>query len=225
MKKRFFEPYIGPSYIQGINGKKVLIVGASFYCAHIECPFFMKCTSVQAKDSSKYDAKCPVYKEMGRTLHDEPSNSVSDEPSTYVTFANGMSQFVGGGDYTTVWDHVAFTNYVQFFLPGSGASFRPTTGSDISERDFEAFLEVVKRLAPDVIIIWGCVINSRLKEQNEFVFDKDLLKSTDYYLCHMRVPGVSHDIALVNPNHPSSSAWHSDKAQFDKYLKKALELC
>ena len=42
------------------------------------------------------------------------------------------------------------------------------------------------------------------------------------YVCHMRLPGVNHDIALVNPNHPSSSAWHYDKANFDTYFHKIL---
>ena len=57
---------------------------------------------------------------------------------------------------------------------------------------------------------------------SEYVFDKEILKDTDWYVCHMRLPGVNHDIALVNPNHPSSSAWHSDKANFDTYFHKVL---
>lgn len=31
MEKRFFKPFVGDRYQEGINGKKILVVGASFY--------------------------------------------------------------------------------------------------------------------------------------------------------------------------------------------------
>ena len=35
--KRFFKPFIGDGYSSGINGQKVLVIGASFYCANPDC--------------------------------------------------------------------------------------------------------------------------------------------------------------------------------------------
>ena len=219
---KFFYPFIGKDYNQGINGKRVLILGASFYCPKVDCKYYKDCTDTKTKDSSKYDMICPEYDKKGLCLHEEPTNSINSEYSTYVTFAKGLAHFIGSNDYVNIWNHLAFTNYVQFFLPGSGENFRPTNASDLSERDFNAFIEVLKLLSPNIVVIWGCVINSRLKEFNEYVFDKEILKDTDWYVCHMRLPGVNHDIALVNSNHPSSSAWHSDKPNFDTYFHKVL---
>ena len=51
-KSSFFKPYRGEKYETGINGKKILVVGASFYCTDKSCKFFTKCTDVIKKDSS-----------------------------------------------------------------------------------------------------------------------------------------------------------------------------
>ena len=45
MLRTFFKPYIGKFYNQGIKGKKILILGASFYCPKTEYPFFISCTN------------------------------------------------------------------------------------------------------------------------------------------------------------------------------------
>lgn len=222
MENRFFEPYVGESYAKGIKGKKVLVLGASFYCPHTECEFYGQCTDVGTKDSSAFDSICPLYKPYDKLLHNEPSYSVADSPKTYRTFASCMSRYLGEDDCAAVWSHLAFTNYVQFFLPASAKGFRETRWSDLSERDFKAFIETLKELEPDIVIIWGCVINSRIKEENEYVIDKHMLRSTDGYLCHMQLPGVAKTISLLNPYHPSSSAWHSTLAEFDRYFIVAL---
>lgn len=222
MLRTFFKPYIGKFYNQGIKGKKILILGASFYCPKTECLYFEKCTNTSIKDSSPYDHVCPEYKANGICLHDEPTNSIENWYPTYQTFAKGLEQFVDDADYNSIWSHLAFTNYVQFFLPSNGENFRTTNENDISERDFNAFIDVVKELAPDIVVVWGCVINSHVKEQNPYVYDKAMLKQNEDYLCHMKVPSLDHNIAIVNPNHPSSPSWHSDKKRFLIYFEKAL---
>ena len=72
-----------------------------------------------------------------------------------------------------MWSHLAFTNYVQFFLPSDGDSFRTTKASDLSERDFDAFIEVVKELSPDIVIVWGCVINTSVNNQKAGFANKE----------------------------------------------------
>ncbi len=220
---RFFKPYVGSQYHKGIKGKKVLILGASFYCNKVECDFYSKCTNGIIKDSSPFDDKCPVYKNEGLSLHDEPSHCVENaDLSTYTRFASYIGEVLGGVDYEEVWSTLAFTNYVQYFLDANTQGFRDTRPGDLSERDFKAFIETVKELNPDIIVIWGTVTNTRLKEQNEYVIDKETLKNTGGYLCYMRVPGIDHDIALINPYHPSSSSWYSGLEEFDKYFRELL---
>lgn len=222
-KNQFFEPFIGKRYAEGINGKRILVLGASFYCDRVKCPLFASCTSVIMKDSSAFDTKCPEYQPAGKKLHLEPSYCVEDAPVTYQRFAAYMGKHLGTDDYDTVWDHLAFTNYVQFFLPATNGSFRETSWSDISERDLAAFTEVVQRLQPDIVIVWGSVINSCLKERNPYLADRKELQETKYYICHLNIPGAEKPIAIINPYHPSSSAWYSAMEQFDGYMSNLLK--
>ena len=222
-KHHFFEPYVGNHYKEGIHGKKILVLGASFYCNCVKCPFFASCTSVILKDSSEFDNKCPEYKSAGKQLHLEPSYCVEDAPATYQRFATYMGKHLGTEDYDTVWEYLAFTNYVQFFLPATNGSFRETMWSDLSERDFAAFTEVVQQLQPDIVVVWGNVINSALKERNPYLVDIKELQETEYYVCHLDVPGVNHPVAVINPYHPSSGAWYSDQEKFDNYFSNLLK--
>ncbi len=219
---RFYTPFVGQNYQQGINGKKVLVLGASFYCNKTECQFYNNCTDTAKKDSSAYNAKCPSYQNDNLLLTDEPSHCVGDGTPTHTRFAKYMGELIGSDDYYKTWSHLAFTNYVQFFLPANTEGFRETYPSDLSERDFKAFIETLQELQPDVVVIWGSIINSRLKENNEYLISKDELKATEYYVCHIKVPGISHKIALINPYHPSSSAWYGDMEKFDTYFKSIL---
>ena len=222
-KHHFFEPYVGNHYKEGIHGKKILVLGASFYCNCVKCPFFASCTSVILKDSSEFDSKCPEYKSAGKQLHLEPCYCVEDAPTTYQRFAAYMGKHLGTEDYDTVWEYLAFTNYVQFFLPATNGSFRETMWSDLSERDFAAFTEVVQQLQPDIVVVWGNVINSALKERNPYLVDMKELQETEYYVCHLDVPGVNHPVAVINPYHPSSGAWYSDQEKFDNYFSNLLK--
>lgn len=222
--KSFFHPYIGEQYAQGIQGKKILVLGASFYCNRIECPHFASCTSIVLKDSSAYDSQCPEYMPHNKMLHLEPSYCVEDAPVTYQRFAAYMGTFLEDNDYDNVWNHMAFTNYVQFMLPASNGTFRETSWSDLSERDFDAFIEVLQSLKPDIVIVWGNVINSRVKERNKYLVSLQELQETEYYICHLQLPNMNQQIALINPYHPSSSAWYGAMEQFDKYFTQLLNI-
>lgn len=221
MKKNFFSPYVGCNYSQGIKGKNVLVVGASFYCNKTECQFFKKCTDRRKKDSSEYDLKCPEYVGKDMTLHDEPTNCVYDQPYAYGIFGAFLADFLGITQ-EDLWGRLAFTNYVQFFLPAHNGEYAPTQVSDVSQRDFNAFIDVVRELKPDVVIVWGAIINSFVMEKNPYIVNITELKETENYLCHLKVPGVDHLIAVVNPYHPSSSAWYSNSLKFVKYLDTVL---
>lgn len=222
--KRFFKPYVGRNYSEGIRGKKILVLGASFYCGVHDCPYFTKCTSTEQKDSSSYNTICPPYAESGTKLSDEPSTCIRDWTKTYQRFADYMGKFVGSDDYEEIWEQMAFTNYVQFFLPlDEGETFRETRSSDLSERDFGACVETIKELQPNIIVVWGSVINSALKERNPYLVDLKELQETEYYVCHLNVPGVNHPVAVINPYHPSSSAWYSDMEKFNHYFVNLLK--
>lgn len=120
MKNNFFIPFKGKNYECGVGTKKkkILVIGASFYCPYIngndDCK---KCTDINLKDSSPYDKECKIYKSKGKVLHNEPTYSIEDEATAYKKFAASISKFVGTDDYEKIWSHLSFTNYVQFILP------------------------------------------------------------------------------------------------------------
>ena len=222
MKYRFFKPYVGDFYDQGINGKRILVVGASFYCSRQECIYFSECTSTELKNSSIYDEICPVYKRYEKVLRNEPTYSVEDGPKTYRRFSETIKKITGAPSYEDSWRYVAFTNYVQFFLPSNGLNFRSTKPADLSQRDFDAFIETVEELKPDIIVIWGCVINYPIKETNQYIIDRQMLLETNGYVCYMKYPNRETNVAIINSYHPSSSSWYSCKNDFEFYLNKLI---
>lgn len=229
MDDRFFQPFKGTEYDKGISGKKVLVLGASFYCTIKDCKFFNECTSPDNKDSSKFNDQCPYYVNSNETtlLNEEPTNSIWSYIRTYKIFAKYMYQFfteiddIGEYDYDTVWERLAFTNYVQFFLPTTD-----TYSCYLSQRDFDALIKTIQELKPDVIIAWGLPVTAEVRdkpEHKDYFTDLDLLPKTENYLCHMKVPGVEHEIAYINCYHPSSrSYWGQNKESLAKYLRQVF---
>jgi len=210
--KKFFNPYIGSQYEKGICGKKVLVLGASFYCNHEDCCFFQDCTDEQNKDSSDYDSKCPQYAKNGLLLSDSPKYELEERYKAYQKFASEMTDILKLDTKEDFWDKVAFTNYVQFIIPHWNTEKR-----NCSERDNEALDEVVKEYQPDVIIVWGCVTNEFIKEQ--FCYDVNIQDETDGYICHSIKWGK--EITILNTYHPSSSRF-KDNGKLKHYVKSVF---
>lgn len=214
--QRFFIPYEGKDYKLGIKGKKVLVVGASFYCDKQNCKYFEDCTSPDNKDSSPYNTICPEYMKNGAVLEKEPEYAIAENYPAYQRFAECMNQFVEPN--INVWHRMAFTNYVQFFVPTV-----KTYKTYLSQRDFYAFIESVIQLQPDLVISWGMVTVDAVRDNNYYVFDKEKLNDSEWYICHMRMDKVKHDITLVCCFHPSSPDWYQDFEKLTGYLRKVFE--
>lgn len=222
MSKGFFKPFVGSKYNKGICEKRILALGASFYCSHTPeskepCLFFAECTNPEKKDSSKFDVTCPFYKDSGLRLSEEPSNAIAENYRAYQNFASFMQQFVD--DKTEdVWQQMAFTDYVQFFVPTID-----TKKEYLSKRDFDAFCETLRELQPNVVVAWGMAIIEEIRENNPYVIDFDRLPESEWYICHISIPGVSHDITQVCCYHPSSmSYWYNDLDKLSKYMDMVL---
>lgn len=218
--KRFFKPFEGEHYKEGIQGKRILVVGASCYCDKTSCPFFKECTDPNKKDSSKFDAKCPDYVGEETLLSDEPTTIISQGYRTPSNFARFMQKFVGEEDTWTTWNRMAFTEYMQFVSPTKD------TKNYLSDRDFEAFLETLRELQPHIVFAWGMAILEEIREKNKYVYDKNKaqLEKTEYYVWHMKVPGVSHNITIVHSYHPSAPGyWYGNLDILTKYMQMALD--
>lgn len=213
-----FNPFVGKRYRQGIGGKRVLVLGASFYCSMTDCRQFFLCTG----DESYLDKKGWVTKSYDCPNSDFPAYAISDGSTTYERLAAYLGPFVGSSDYDTIWSHFAFTNYIQHILAGEKGKYRETRPPDIADSDFVAFNKVLLELQPHIVIVLGSVINSYVKEWNPYLVSMETLKQTDYYLCQLSMPGIDHVVDVINPYHPSSSAWYGDLETFDRYFKSLL---
>lgn len=241
MTKRFFNPYIGSHYQDGlINNKKVLVLGASHYCLYdsssktFNCPVWEECTSYESKDSSKYDLCCPYYKSLGwYELYDyvQLSNSPKIELENYLSdggydaynnFTLCLLDLLNIPDAQSLWERLAFVNYVQYFLP------TPTTPSltnaDIGS--FEALIEYIEKLKPDIIIVWGTKITDHFNHNYIKKLVNRLEVRTDNYFWDYENNG--HKCLLLNPYHPCDTPpwnyWSKNIDSFRNAFSVALGL-
>ena len=214
-KKRLFNPYVGEEYEKGINGKKILVVGASFYCNEKQCDHFNKCTN---KESRLYNKNCTAYQKISRFLEDSPEIEIDEGHRAYKRFAKDMLNILGieSNDdyYETFWCKVAFTNYIQNILP----SWK-TYSSYCSDVDIEALSEVIEDLKPmpDVIIVWGSIVSEPIKRN--LCYDVDNQNATSGYVCHIKKG--EKDIVLLNTYHPAYSKY-KDNGNLEKYVKEVF---
>ena len=110
------------------------------------------------------------------------------------------------------------------FLPSLDNSPTIDTKKEyLSQRDFDAFCETLRELQPDIVVAWGMQIIEEIRENNPYVIDLEKLPETEYYVCHIRMPGVSHDITLVCCYHPSSmSYWYNNLDKLAAYMQQVL---
>lgn len=220
-KRYFFVPYRGNKYEDGLlNRKKVMILGASYYCKFKDCQFFNACTGQwKTKD---FDAKCP--NNGGRPLHDLPKNEIDEDGAkSYKVFYYFMKEYLKiEKKFDDFWESVAFTNYIQHVIGG-----RTTTKkSDMSENDLLALGDVIRELEPDIVIIWGCVVNNPIKQKKDDFEDKQFENDFDgskdsHYLFHWKIE--KRKVTFVNFYHPSSSYFLKDQSNMKYYLDKAFK--
>ena len=115
-------------------------------------------------------------------LSEEPSNAISERYPAYRRFAEFMQQFVSNKT-EDVWDRMAFTDYLQFFSPTT-----QTKKEYLTPRDFDAFIETLRDLQPDVVISWGTAIVEKIREENPYVGEgekKKLQKKLKNFAIHL----------------------------------------
>ena len=141
MKYVRFEPWKGKNYLTtGFNGKKILVIGESFYCSE--------------EEADKYAATLTekIVNDYLAIRNGEFRENKGEWTNTYLKFERSLV-----GEETTpersreIWNSIAFYNYLQ--IPMSGAR---ESGSPIDYKNAEkAFFEVINELQPDLIIVWG----------------------------------------------------------------------
>lgn len=241
MNKKFFNPYIGIHYHDGlINEKKVLVLGASHYCTYntlsntFNCPFWEECTSDKYKDSSKFDTKCPYYQSIGwydQYDYVKLSNSPRIELENYLldggyvsydNFTKCLINLLKLPNEQYIWDRLAFVNYVQYFLP-------TITTPSLTQADigcFEALIAYIEQLKPDIIIVWGTkTTNHFYHKYIRNLVDKLEVRDDNYF---WDFENNGHKCLIVNPYHPCDTPpwylWSKNLDGFQSALATALDV-
>lgn len=220
-KRYFFKPYEGKFYQKGLlNGKKVMVLGASFYCREEECKFFEACTSPYPRRTKEFNNRCLTKYTISERTRYEVSE---DGACSYNTFYTFMTRYleekgvVGISDFETFWDYVTFTNYIQYMIGGR----TNTTAYDISDDDLIALCDAIDEFEPDIVIVWGCVVNKPIKykesDEDDPGFKNDFDESDHRHdLFHWQFHG--RKITFVNCYHPSYGKFSNAEEQ-EKMIK------
>lgn len=185
-----FKPWVGENYEKGIlQGKKLMILGESHYCANPETEAIEDITIKVIEDLLNPLSEHEGYK------------------NTYTKFAKsvvGEKQF-NEETKKDFWQHVIFYNYVQTAI--SGARIAPT--AEQFKNSEQAFFEVLSQYQPDLIIVWGKRLYNHLPQQGKQLADLQISQG--------KYSGESSEvwsytienktIALLPITHPSASMY------------------
>ena len=164
MKNVFFKPWIGKDYESGgIFGKKILVLGEAHLCGGCD-----DCGKVDnAEECADFTSKDCV-----KLLLDGHTASWT---GTFRKFERSLVNHETSLDESQrIWNSVAFYNYVQKAMDSSR---KAPEWVDFRNSE-DAFFEVLDKLMPDLIIVWGVTRmydlmpgGDRWREGDELVID------------------------------------------------------
>lgn len=145
--KVFFEPFVGEKYgkSSSIFDKKLMVVGASHYCEH-SC---VKCGEKWIDDTCRtFTSDCV------REGYLEGAWDGGNWRKTYTTFINSFyGRASSQRERELFFDSIVFYNFLQEREGVNPNDKHPELFN--KQENVDAFCEIVKRYAPDIVITWG----------------------------------------------------------------------
>ncbi len=167
-------PRVGKHYAEGFRNLRTLVVGVTHICTN-SCPFHDRCTSVEGIKTM--DKECPCYKQ--REDYYRLSNSNEIEISSFIYGEARYPAYSAFTYYMTkaademtsehkkeLWEHVAFTNYLQIFHDNDKSL---PADEQLYTDSFPAFLQVLEELKPHVIYVWNPRVCEVLKKHPDLL--------------------------------------------------------
>ena len=191
-KDAYFLPWVGKNYESSMFGKRVLALGESFYC-HQPC---IDCGASQHPECVR-----AIIDRVGYYL-DGRDGVIEKEKwmNTYLKFERSLvNHETDSQESHAIWDNIAFYDYLQEAMGGPRVLVSP----ELYEASAEAFSKVMDQLQPDLIIVWGTQLWSKLSivhgvpSGKIYKVDNEMIVHADYYLSNGK---VSHIIRVQHPS-------------------------
>lgn len=232
----FFEPWIGTAYKEGLKGVKTLIVGVCHFCK-VQCQFYNQCATHDGVKN--LDLTCPFYADRSDREYYRLSNSNNIEITSFIDgdapypayklltyYMLKCSGDLPSDKKSELWEHIAFTNYLQFFHNNSGALPEEIS---LYEKDYPAFRELVEFLAPEVVYVWNDKVKDCIKSHKDdfrylgkadlrFGIDLFVFKPKDSKLDGLRLNRIRYQLGIKCEK--NSIRWF--RTLLDKYLGKCF---
>lgn len=170
----FFQPRIGQHYQEGFRGYRTLVLGVKHHCTLKHCRFYEDC--VNQRNCALCDAGCPAYGDR-HDLRLSQSNQIEidaflEEYDRYPIYSYFTKLMLGKSDDCTetekesFWEQVAFANYLQYFCPSPQVPEYKEDGLTYRIEDWNAFLELLDTLQPEVLLVWNSALKTLLDKKN-----------------------------------------------------------
>lgn len=202
----FFHPFVGSKYNnEGFEGKKILVLGESHYCSD-QCE---ECGTIKSNECNNF-TNIVLNKFIN---YKEGKDPFENWMKTFTKFANIFTgKKLTQSEIIEFYNSIIFYNFVQFAICGPRVS--PT------EKQFDdsmpAFLEVLAKYKPDLIIIWGERLWDNIQNigrwGNEVYLSSNVLKPYYFTVDNQEIPAF-------HIYHPSSSNFNND---FTIYIKESI---
>lgn len=171
----FFIPrVIRDQYNRGWAGYRTLVLGVFHVCTKTDCPVRENCL----KDSSKYDALCPVYE--GKDDYYRLSNSNEIELESYLegemkypTYSSitkylwNTNRHLPEEKKRKLWERIAFTNFLQNYRGDYDYLTYDKTHKELFDSQIPAFKAVLDELQPEVIYVADTAVSDCLRAHIE----------------------------------------------------------
>lgn len=135
-----FAPWVGADYKNGgIFNKRILALGESHYFAGEDSPVIT------------LDHVTDFTSDVVRNYLD-PDFEFAGWMNTFKKFERALvNKVTTPEDSRKIWNSIAFYNYIQAAL----ASPRQNVPPELYEKSERAFFEVLEKLRPELILVWG----------------------------------------------------------------------
>lgn len=181
---------------------------------------------MEKKDSSTFNETCSFYKEysIDAKLEDSASFELNnflngDNYPIYQNFTTALMDGFKIADKQSVWNRLAFVNYIQYFSP----SIKTPNQTKRNIRNFDAFLETINELSPDIAVVWGTKVITHFRKK--YIRNKVQILDVQKNNYFWKLEFMTHKLVILNSYHPSDvfGHWSTQAELFVKEFKFVLE--